>query len=139
MFWLFALLRSLVGVGEASYSCVAPTIIGDLYKNNMRTRMLAVFIFAIPIGCGLGFILGSTISAAFSNWRWALRITPAVGLVCVFLVAFIDEPKRGKSEGLEVTLSNTRFTSDMVYLIKKFVFFNFVFIFNVVIPLYPSH
>ncbi len=54
MFWLFALLRGLVGVGEASYSCVAPTIIGDLYHGDMRTRMLAVFNLAIPVGCGLG-------------------------------------------------------------------------------------
>jgi MFS family permease len=44
------LLRSLVGVGEASYSCVAPTIIADMYKNDMRTRMLALFNIAVPLG-----------------------------------------------------------------------------------------
>jgi MFS family permease len=44
------LLRGLVGVGEASYSCVAPTIIADLYTDTMRTRMLALFNIAIPLG-----------------------------------------------------------------------------------------
>jgi len=44
------LLRCLVGVGEASYSCVAPTIIADMYKGDMRTRMLALFNIAIPLG-----------------------------------------------------------------------------------------
>jgi len=44
------LLRSLVGVGEASYLCVAPTIIADMYKNDMRTRMLALFNIAVPLG-----------------------------------------------------------------------------------------
>ncbi|EEC10282.1 conserved hypothetical protein [Ixodes scapularis] len=52
-FGWFAVLRALVGVGEASYSTVAPTVIGDLFAGPMRTRMLAVFYFAIPVGrCG---------------------------------------------------------------------------------------
>jgi MFS family permease len=50
MFWLFILLRGLVGVGEASYSCVAPTIIADMYKHDMRTTMLALFNIAVPLG-----------------------------------------------------------------------------------------
>ncbi len=49
-FWLFALLRCLVGVGEASYSCVAPTIIADIYKADMRTAMFALFNIAVPLG-----------------------------------------------------------------------------------------
>lgn len=44
------LSRGLVGVGEASYSCVAPTIIADMYKDDMRTRMLALFNIAVPLG-----------------------------------------------------------------------------------------
>lgn len=44
------MLRSLVGVGEASYSCVASTIIADLYRDDKRTKMLALFNAAIPIG-----------------------------------------------------------------------------------------
>ncbi len=121
MFPLFVLLRAFVGIGEASYSCVAPTIIGDLYKGETRTRMLAMFIFAVPVGCGLGFILGSSISTAFSDWRWALRITPVLGMMCVALIFFIDEPERGKAEGLENLQLKTRFLADIMYLIKKFV------------------
>ena len=49
-FWLFVLLRALVGIGEASYSTIAPTIIADLFAKEMRTRMLMVFYFAIPVG-----------------------------------------------------------------------------------------
>ena len=43
-------LRALVGIGEASYSCVAPTIIADLFKHNRRTTMLAIFNIAVPLG-----------------------------------------------------------------------------------------
>lgn len=49
-FGWFLLFRALVGIGEASYSTIAPTIISDLFVKNMRSKMLAVFYFAIPVG-----------------------------------------------------------------------------------------
>lgn len=49
-FWLLLLTRALVGVGEASYSTIAPTIIADLYVGAERTNMLSIFYFAIPVG-----------------------------------------------------------------------------------------
>lgn len=50
LFWLLLLTRGLVGVGEASYSTIAPTIIADLYVKDQRTNMLSLFYFAIPVG-----------------------------------------------------------------------------------------
>jgi MFS family permease len=50
MFWLFVVMRILVGVGEASYSTIAPTIIADLFVLNKRSIALSVFYFAIPVG-----------------------------------------------------------------------------------------
>ncbi|KAF3845876.1 hypothetical protein F7725_002953 [Dissostichus mawsoni] len=49
-FWALLLTRGLVGVGEASYSTIAPTIIADLYVKGKRTNMLSIFYFAIPVG-----------------------------------------------------------------------------------------
>ena len=49
-FWALLLTRGLVGVGEASYSTIAPTIIADLYVKEQRTLMLSIFYFAIPVG-----------------------------------------------------------------------------------------
>lgn len=51
--WFIA-FRALVGVGEASYSTIAPTLISDMFVHDMRSKMLAVFYFAIPVGSGLG-------------------------------------------------------------------------------------
>ena len=42
--------RALVGIGEASYSTIAPTVIADLFVDEARTRALTVFYFAIPVG-----------------------------------------------------------------------------------------
>lgn len=96
----FYLSRALVGIGEASYSTIAPTLIADLFVNEMRTRMLSVFFFAIPVGSGLGYVVGSHVAEAFGNWRWALRVTPPLGMLSVVLIMFLlEEPVRGQSEG----------------------------------------
>jgi MFS family permease len=42
--------RALVGVGEASYATIAPTIIADLYPPASRTAALAFFYIGIPLG-----------------------------------------------------------------------------------------
>ncbi len=49
-FWTFMLMRAIVGIGEASYTTVAPTILSDLFVKEMRSKALAIFYFAIPVG-----------------------------------------------------------------------------------------
>ncbi|XP_061556100.1 protein spinster homolog 1 [Phycodurus eques] len=98
-FWALLLTRGLVGVGEASYSTIAPTVIADLYVKESRTNMLSVFYFAIPVGSGLGYIVGSQVSNVSEDWHWALRVTPALGLLAVLLLLLVvQEPKRGAVE-----------------------------------------
>ncbi|XP_070573388.1 protein spinster homolog 1-like isoform X2 [Ptychodera flava] len=95
----FFVLRGLVGVGEASYSTIAPTIIADLFSKGMRTRMLAVFYFAIPVGSGLGYIIGTYVGQALGAWQWGLRVTPVFGVIAIFLILIlVKEPKRGASD-----------------------------------------
>ena len=48
-----------VGIGEASYSTIAPALISDLFVKDVRSRVLALFYFAIPLGIGLGYMIGS--------------------------------------------------------------------------------
>lgn len=123
MFWLFMLIRSCVGIGEASYSCVAPTIIGDLFTAETRTRMLAIFYLAVPVGSGMGYIVGSNISQAFGDWRWALRFTPMMGFICVILlILFVKEPKRGGAEGSKQETNNSSIFEDAIYLCKNKTF-----------------
>nr|CDS28448.1 protein spinster [Hymenolepis microstoma] len=99
-FGLFLFLRCVVGVGEASYSTLAPTILTDLFVGNTRTSVLGIFYFAVPVGSGLGFILGSTIANATGNWAWSLRITPLLGLFCVVALGiFHTDPLRGRADG----------------------------------------
>ncbi|CAH1963054.1 unnamed protein product [Acanthoscelides obtectus] len=50
---------------------------------------------------GLGYIVGSeTVKAMDHKWQWALRVTPALGLIAVVLIIIaLEEPERGQSEG----------------------------------------
>ena len=120
-FWLFAIIRSLVGIGEASYSCVAPTIIGDLFTNEKRTKMLAFFYLAVPVGSGMGYIVGSNVASLLKNWKWALRITPPLGLICIILLIIVfKDPKRGGAEGTSNDeAASSSMWQDLKYLVKK--------------------
>uniref|UniRef100_A0A8B9JQR8 Protein spinster homolog 1 n=1 Tax=Astyanax mexicanus TaxID=7994 RepID=A0A8B9JQR8_ASTMX len=130
-FWALLLTRGLVGVGEASYSTIAPTIIADLFVKEKRTNMLSIFYFAIPVGSGLGYIVGSAVNDRAKDWHWALRVTPALGVVAVFLlVCVVKEPKRGAIEARpEHTLHRTSWLADMKALCqnKSFILSTFGF------------
>ncbi|XP_054463193.1 protein spinster homolog 1 [Anoplopoma fimbria] len=123
-FWALLVTRGLVGVGEASYSTIAPTIIADLYVKGKRTNMLSVFYFAIPVGSGLGYIVGSQVGNAAQDWHWALRVTPGLGLIAVLLLLFVvQEPKRGAIEARpEHHLQQTSWVADLKALSKNYSF-----------------
>ncbi len=76
-FWSMLGARALVGVGEASYAAVAPTLIDDMGENG-RSRRLAVFYLAIPIGSALGYVLGGFLETKV-GWRGAFQFVGAPG------------------------------------------------------------
>ncbi|XP_053609288.1 protein spinster isoform X2 [Plodia interpunctella] len=114
----FAVFRGLVGIGEASYSTIAPTIISDLFVGNVRTKMLALFYFAIPVGSGMGYIVGSLTGAVAGDWRWGLRVTPFLGAIAVGLILWpMQDPERGQAE--ESQIKATSYREDLQSLIKN--------------------
>ncbi|CAL7947512.1 unnamed protein product [Xylocopa violacea] len=118
-FGWFLSFRALVGIGEASYSTIAPTIISDLFVKDVRSKMLALFYFAIPVGSGLGYIIGGETARATGAWQWGLRITPMLGvLAIILLLTVVRDPIRGEREG-GVHLTNTAWSSDIKALLKN--------------------
>jgi len=117
-FWMFLVMRSFVGIGEASYSTIAPTIISDMFIGDMRSKMLALFYFAIPVGSGLGYIVGSQTAKLIGSWHWGLRVTPIAGAIAVLLILLVTEdPPRGQSEGAH--LAPTSWWADIKSLCKN--------------------
>ncbi|CAH1232685.1 SPNS1 [Branchiostoma lanceolatum] len=119
-FWLFLMMRAMVGIGEASYSTIAPTIIADMFTKDRRTTMLTFFYFATPVGSGLGFIVGTNVAKLLGAWQWALRVTPVLGVVAVVLILlFVPNPPRGEADGGNHRLTNTSFLTDIKQLCRN--------------------
>jgi MFS family permease len=68
--------RCFVGVGEAAYGPVAPTVISDLYPVKVRGKVLAWFYLAIPVGSALGYTLGGQVASPASYELTALSWQP---------------------------------------------------------------
>ena len=91
--------RCLIGVGEAAYGPVAPTIISDLYPLSVRGKVLAWFYAAIPIGSAIGYVLGSPFAHA-CRWHQAFYLTLPPGLLLGAWCFFKKDPPRGAAEGI---------------------------------------
>lgn len=91
--WSLLGARALVGVGEASYATLAPTIIDDIAPPEKKGRWLAVFYVASPVGAALGFVLGGVLQAKL-GWRSAFMFAGGPGLALAALCLLIVEPAR---------------------------------------------
>jgi len=85
--------RVLVGVGEASYATLAPTIIDDITPPDKKNRALAIFYLAIPVGSALGYVIGGFIAERW-GWRAAFYIAGGPGLLLAAACLLIEEPQR---------------------------------------------
>jgi len=88
------LTRALVGIGEAGYAIVAPSVIADLFRPEERGRRLAIFYLAIPMGSALGYLLGGLV-AETHGWRTAFFVAGGPGLLFALVAATLPEPERG--------------------------------------------
>ncbi|QZH76099.1 MAG: MFS transporter [Erythrobacter sp.] len=81
-FWHIFLARLGVGIGEAGGVAPSYALIGDYFPSSQRATALSVYSLGIPIGSGLGVLLGGYIAATV-DWRAAFF---AVGLLGVLVV-----------------------------------------------------
>ncbi|MBK8718359.1 MAG: MFS transporter [Deltaproteobacteria bacterium] len=93
------LMRGLVGIGEAGYATVAPTIIADLFPPDRRGRKLAWFYLAIPLGSAIGYLLGGWVGETW-GWRAAFVVAGSPGLLLAVVAWFMPEPVRGNQDGV---------------------------------------
>jgi MFS family permease len=96
----FAMLlcyRVLVGLGEASYATISPSLLSDAFDANKRNNALTIFYVAIPVGSALGYLLGGEISAHW-GWRHAFIWAGAPGLLLAMVLLPFKEPRRGQAD-----------------------------------------
>ena len=97
-YWILLITRAFVGVGEAAYGPVAPTLIADLYPIESRGKVMSWFYMAIPVGSALGFALGG-LTDALLGWRWAFFLVVPPGLLLGVLCFILPEPPRNDVKG----------------------------------------
>lgn len=87
------LARAMVGVGEASFTTLAPTVIDDVAPDARRTRWLAIFHIAAPVGSALGYIVGGFVAQHW-GWHTAFFVGGLPGLILGVMVFASQEPER---------------------------------------------
>jgi len=103
-----------VGVGEASATPAAFSMLSDYFPPKLRATVLAIYSSGVYIGAGIGLFLGGVIvdgwNGAFPDpavapfglkaWHAAFFMVGLPGLVMAVWVSRLKEPRRGMSEGL---------------------------------------
>lgn len=113
-FGQLAAARVGVGVGEASASPAAYSLLSDIFPRERRATVLALYSSGIYIGSGLGLFVGGWMvdrwNAAYPvaslapfglrGWQAAFFAAGLPGLLLALWAATLREPVRGLSEGL---------------------------------------
>ena len=110
-FGMLLLTRCFVGIGEAAYGPVAPTVISDFYPVKVRGQVLAWFYMAIPVGSALGYVIGESVAKSglgawgesflglkAESWRWAFYLVVPPGILLGLWSFFMREPPRGQAD-----------------------------------------
>ncbi|MCI0361603.1 MAG: MFS transporter [Planctomycetaceae bacterium] len=107
-FWQLALARIGVGIGEASLSPAAYSLIADYFPPERRSTALGVYGMGIYIGSGLALVLGGLVIrfasaqesfvlplvGAVRSWQVVFFVVGLPGLLVALLLLTIREPLR---------------------------------------------
>jgi MFS family permease len=110
-FLVLLVTRCFVGIGEAAYGPVAPSLIADFYPVRVRGQVFAWFYMAIPVGSALGYVLGERVATSGlgswgarvlggspESWRWAFYLVVGPGILLGAWSFFMREPPRGQAD-----------------------------------------
>lgn len=101
-----------VGVGEATASPAAYSLISDLFPRHMRATALAIYSSGLYLGGGLSLLIGGVIVQRWNQayplggplglvgWQAAFMAVGLPGLVLALWVSTLREPVRGAIDGL---------------------------------------
>ena len=107
-FWQLAVMRMGVGVGEASLSPSAYSLISDYFRPERRSTAMSVYSMGIYIGSGLAFLVGGFIIQLAAgtettavpwigpvrSWQLVFLLVGLPGLLISLLLLTVREPVR---------------------------------------------
>ncbi|MDO9369038.1 MAG: MFS transporter [Sphingopyxis sp.] len=113
--------RMGVGVGEATASPTAYSLISDYFPKKQRATALAIYSSGLYLGGGVSLFIGALIVEAWNNsypsggpmglvgWQAAFLAVGVPGLIVALWVATLREPARGAMDGVPTHGSPTPF------------------------------
>lgn len=127
--------RMGVGIGEATASPSAYSLISDYFPKRQRATALAIYSSGLYLGGGISLFIGAYIKDGWNiaypgggpmglvGWQAAFLAVGIPGLLVAIWVATLREPKRGAMDGLTATVSPTPFRDfgrDLALIIPPF-------------------
>jgi MFS family permease len=101
-----------VGIGEASASPSAFSMLSDWFPRERRATALAIYSAGLYIGGGVSLLIGAVVVKAWNNaypvagplglvgWQAAFLAVGIPGMILSLWVSTLKEPVRGRAEGL---------------------------------------
>lgn len=129
------LARMGVGIGEATASPSAYSLISDYFPKRQRATALAIYSSGIYLGGGISLLIGAYTKDAWNlaypgggplglvGWQAAFLAVGIPGLLVALWVATLREPKRGAMDGIATTMSPTPFADfrrDLALIVPPF-------------------
>ncbi|MFM6854575.1 MAG: spinster family MFS transporter, partial [Sphingopyxis sp.] len=123
---MLTLARMGVGVGEATASPSAYSLISDYFPKHQRATALAIYSSGLYIGGGLSLFIGAFVKDSWNSayptggpwglvgWQAAFMAVGLPGLLVALWVASLREPVRGVMDGAPTAQSPTPF-ADFVH------------------------
>lgn len=116
------LARMGVGVGEATASPTAYSLISDYFPKKQRATALAIYSSGLYLGGGVSLLIGASIVKAWDSaypaasgplglvgWQAAFLAVGIPGVLVALWVASLREPKRGAMDGVATSVSPAPF------------------------------
>jgi MFS family permease len=115
------LARMGVGIGEATASPSAYSLISDYFPKRQRATALAIYSSGLYLGGGVSLFIGAYIKEAWNlaypgggpmglvGWQAAFLAVGVPGLLVALWVLSLREPARGVMDGTPVAMSPTPF------------------------------
>ena len=127
--------RMGVGVGEATASPTAYSLISDYFPKHQRATALAIYSSGLYIGGGVSLFIGALIVKGWNEaypvggpmglvgWQAAFLAVGIPGLLVAFWVATLREPIRGAMDGVPTAKTPApfrTFASDLAMIVPPF-------------------
>jgi MFS family permease len=87
-----AVLRTFIGIGEATLTPAAVGLLADTQPPRRRAFATGVYYLGAPVGIGSAFLLAGALGPVF-GWRRSFMALGALGLLLALAVAAVREPR----------------------------------------------